>query len=97
MTLKLIDLLHNKVKLHFISSVSVLVILLLFFSCKKDIGYENQADNNNGSHKIPNPSPVSGTVAGWIIDENSLPLENAQVTVANNIYITDANGFFKTN
>ena len=95
------DLLKNKVE-PFLKGIATLsFISLLFFSCQKELSNENgnlgSGSSTSGGYKIPNPWPVNGSVVGWIIDENSLPIENAQVTVVNNTYTTDANGYFKTN
>lgn len=98
MFVKSITQLSNMAKSYFKNLATLFAVSLLFFSCQKEMSSENgnQVGNNSGGFKLPAPTPVNGSVAGWIIDENSLPIANAQVTIVNNTYTTDADGFFKT-
>ncbi|MDB5199922.1 MAG: toxin-related Ca2+-binding protein [Chitinophagaceae bacterium] len=74
----------------------ILIFLLsaFLFSCKKS---PESIDNNFiVSIPIPLATPVTGSVAGNVVDENNNPVANAQVTVSGSIYTTDSKGSFNT-
>jgi hypothetical protein len=70
----------SSIKLVFLLSIGV--IALSFFSCKKNI------------QTTDHPGTGSGSVAGVITDLNNVPVSNATVTGGTAITTTDANGKF---
>jgi hypothetical protein len=69
---------------------------MLFFSCKKDIDQLPDAPPASPSFPIPAPSPISGKVAGIVVDENNAAVAGAAVKVGNGNYTTDSRGLFET-
>lgn len=75
--------------------ISLFISILLFFSaCQKEIRF-----GNSGSvpGTIINPSPVSGNLAGKVLDENNNPVAGATVRTGSQTVSTDARGLFRFN
>ena len=71
-----------------------LIVILFALSCQKD----KTPDFSQPGVGIPKfaSSPLNGSVAGIVVNENNLPVANAQVVVASTVYTTDNRGFFNT-
>jgi len=77
----------------------ILFICGIILSCQKEFSTENglqSAGNGKGGFAIPAPTPVNGSLAGRVVDENENPIGNAEVTVYNTTFFTDVHGFFNT-
>ncbi|MFL5787456.1 MAG: carboxypeptidase-like regulatory domain-containing protein [Flavisolibacter sp.] len=84
-------------------AVSLLVGVLIIFGCKKG----NEANPGNGNNNPPpaptpisnpnNPSPVTASVEGIVVNENESPLTAVLVRSGNNTTTTDPNGHFRFN
>lgn len=74
-----------------------LVFFLIFSACQKEFIVNNEEIiTNNNPFPIPAASPVTGSVAGSVVDENNEPVANAEVTIGNATYHTNDRGFFST-
>ncbi len=69
---------------------------LLYLSCKKDIDTVVPPVDNFPGFSIPAASPVTGRITGIVVNENNVPVQNADVVLAGTTYQTDANGSFQT-
>lgn len=76
------------------STLTLIVTIILLGSCKKSP--EAVENITITSLPIPVATPVTGSVAGSVVDENNNPVANAQVSVSNTVYTTDSKGFFNT-
>jgi hypothetical protein len=72
----------------------MLIISIAYFSCKKT----DSPGPGNGNNSFPTPAetPVTGSVAGIILDENNAPVNGAVVTIGTNSYVTNSSGTFNT-
>ena len=77
--------------------LALLSFSIILFSCKKDPSVDTISSPDHPSIKIPASSPVTGRVTGIVVDENNQPVQNAEVSLAGNIYMTDVKGYFNTN
>lgn len=69
------------------------VSAVCFLSCKKNIS--DSTVPHVGINKY-NSTPVTGSVAGMITNENDEPVANAQVVISGNTFTTNSNGVYKT-
>jgi hypothetical protein len=72
----------------------IAIILFAFTSCQKDISSEGMP-SVIGTPKFA-PAPVTASVSGVVVNENNVPVVNAQVMIRSTVYTTDANGYFKS-
>src|SRR3954471_10193933 len=74
--------------------ILLLTCIVSLYACKKN-NIDNETSEPEG---IPFPvaTPVNGSVAGIITDENNNAVSSVQVKIGNNIIITDSNGFFNS-
>jgi hypothetical protein len=83
-----------------IKNLSLLVLLcsvFILFSCKKDITTNNTPPANEHPFPIPAASPVTGRITGIVVNENNVPVQNADVSFNGTTYQTDAKGLFHIN
>ena len=75
--------------------LAFLCVALLLFSCKKDIDTVAPPVNNQPGFQVPAATPVTGRITGIVVDENNLPVQNADVTLSAAVYQTDSRGLFQ--
>lgn len=70
--------------------VAIFCVAVFFYSCRKS----NNGTSSSGSVLFENSKVVQGTIFGQVIGENGLPIENAEVKVGTNTFITGKDGSF---
>ncbi len=70
---------------------------ILLFSCKKGMDTNVPPPVETPGFGIPAATPVTGRITGIVVNENNLPVQNADVSLAAYTVQTDANGFFEFN
>ena len=71
--------------------LTFLLSLLLLTNCNNDTDID---PTPNGPTSFDQGVMVTTTIAGFVLDENNTPLDNAEVRLGNNIVQTDINGFY---
>ncbi|HEX6849611.1 MAG TPA: hypothetical protein VF144_21640, partial [Chitinophagaceae bacterium] len=68
-------------------------IAVLFFQCRKDVGYIGSGDY--GQELIPNP--ITANLQGNVLDENGQPAANVVIKAGTETTVTDNKGYFRIN
>jgi hypothetical protein len=77
--------------------IAAFLFVSAFFACTKmNNNNSNNNPNQNGNNTSLTGTPVNGSVAGRIVDENDSPVVNADVIIDNTGFYTDNHGFFNT-
>jgi hypothetical protein len=72
-------------------SIQLICTIVLFFSCQKDISFEN-----GGGINTPDPSvKISSSVSGFVTDENDVAVMGATVQFGTTNITTDKYGYFE--
>ncbi len=68
--------------------------LMVISACQKEVSFDNDP-NQIGNPKLP-PTPITGSVAGMVVDENNTPVQNAEVRIGTHTLTTDSRGIFNS-
>ena len=78
------------------SLLASLFISILFLSCQKEVKPDN-LPSAGGPGTTVNPTPITGTVTGKVVDNNNNAVAGATVKAGSNTTITDNRGLFRFN
>jgi hypothetical protein len=78
------------------SLLASLIISISFLSCQKEVRSDNPPPGS-GPGTTVNPTPITGTVTGKVVDNNNNAVAGATVKAGNNTTITDTRGLFRFN
>jgi hypothetical protein len=74
--------------------LTVIILSVMIFSCQREVKTELPVPNTG---TVINPSPVSGSLTGKVVDENNVAVAGAIVKTGNNTTTTDNRGLFRFN
>ena len=77
------------------SLVACLLFSISFLSCQKEVKDDNPSPGGTGT--TINPTPITGTVTGKVIDNSNNAVAGATVRSGNNSTTTDSRGVFRFN
>jgi hypothetical protein len=78
------------------SLLASLIISISFLSCQKEVRSDNPSPGGSPGTTI-NPTPITGTVTGKVVDNNNNAVAGATVKAGSNTTITDNRGLFRFN
>ena len=78
------------------SLLASLIISISFLSCQKEVRSDNPSPGS-GPGTTVNPTPITGTVTGKVVDNNNNAVAGATVKAGSNTTITDNRGLFRFN
>jgi len=78
-------------------STIILFLTLSVVSCQKEVKIDNPGTGGGGTGTVFNPTPVTGTVTGKVVDNNNAAVASAVVRSGSNTTTTDSRGLFRFN
>ncbi len=74
-----------------------LLFSISFLSCQKEVKNDTPGQGGGGTGTTINPTPVTGTVTGKVVDNNNNAVAGATVKAGSNTATTDNRGLFRFN
>ena len=79
------------------SLLACLLVSISILSCQKEVKDDSPTTPGGGTGTTINPTPLTGTVTGKVVDNNNNAVAGATVRAGNNSTTTDNRGLFRFN